>query len=389
MIRRFSQYSLRKIGISRRDFSNIDAVDEDPTKWIPAPKGIEACKLHQNPREELGQLKFKYNASSFHNALAESRNTEKPVLIVFHELSGSADAITFGKTVLSHPLLIEAAESMFVTMFVDMAGTNPDDVQIISRYHENRHNDTVVRIVNGNGKDLAVRLEGRCCSVGKIARAMREALERKNLQVPTYLKFLETEYLARVHLPSQASRGIAKEIVFKTEAATKAEIDFAELDGIIDVECGNLCGSRAVKVTYNSEVIDCKAILLHAIFHLDVDTVYWTNWYEMMAMQSDLEMDAKPNFVELGSSTFTRGKNPKNFLRTTLLRYVPLTSLQALQANLAISKNHREVALNILSPRQLAILEAVERKIPRRETVDVGISEAWKRLARDGVFDWS
>jgi hypothetical protein len=158
---------------------------------------------------------------------------------------------------------------------------------------------------------------------------------------------------------------------------------------VIDVECGNLCGSRAVKVTYNHHVIDCKAVFFHAIFHMDIETVYWTNWYEMMAMQSGLEMDAKPNFVELNSNIFTRGKNPKNFLRTTLLRYVPLTALQALQANLAISKNNRELALNILSPRQLAILEAVERKIPRRETVNVGISDAWKRLARDGVFDWS
>ena len=381
--------NLRKIGISRRDISNIDAEHDDATKWIPAPKGIEACKLQQNTREELGQLKFKYNASSFQNALEESRDTEKPVLIVFHEILGSADAIAFGKTVLSHPLLIEAAESMFVTVLVDMAGTNPDDVQIISRYHENRHNDTVVRIVNGKGNDLVARLEGRRCSIGDIVKSMRGALERKQLQVPIYLTFLEMEYLARVHTPSPASRGPAKEIVFKTEATTKAEIDFAELNGVIDVECGNLCGSRAVKVTYNSEVIDCKALLLHAIFHMDIETVYWTNWYEMMAMQSGLEMDAKPNFVELNSNIFTRGKNPKNFLRTTLLRYVPLTALQALQANLAISKNNRELALNILSPRQLAILEAVERKIPRRETVNVGISDAWKRLARDGVFDWS
>jgi hypothetical protein len=285
--------------------------------------------------------------------------------------------------------LIEAAESMFITVLVDMAGTNPDDDLIIARYHDNRHNDTVVRIVNGKGNDLAIRLEGKCCSVGNIARAMRGALERKELQVPNYLKFLEAEYLARVDVPCQASRG-AKEIVFKTEATTKAEIDFAELNGVIDVECGYLCGSRAVKVTYNSEVIDCKSLLFHAIFHMDVETVYWTNWFEIMAVQSDLDMmDAKPKLVELGSNRFTRGKDPKNFLRTTLLRYVPLTSLQALQANLAISKNHRELALNMLSPRQLAILEAVERKIPRRETVNVGIADAWNRLARDGVFDWN
>ena len=381
--------SLRKIGISRRDVFNIEAEPEDATTWIPAPKGIEACKLHQNTHEELGQLKFRYNASSFQNALEESRSTDKPVLVVFHDIRASATAIAFGKTVLSHPLLIEAAESMFVTVLVDMAGTNPDDVQIISKYHENRHNDTVVRIVNGKGNDLAIRLEGSCCSVGNIARAMRGALERKELQVPNYLKFLEAEYSARVDVPCQASRG-AKEIVFKTEATTKAEIDFAELNGVIDVECGYLCGSKAVKVTYNHDVIDCKAIFFHAIFHLDIESVHCTDTDQKTSIDVQLgKVDSPPKLVELGSNRFTRGKHPKHFLRTTLLRYVPLTSLQALQANLAVSKNRFEFIDEVLSPRQLAILEAVERKIPRRETVNVGIADAWKRLARDGVFDWN
>ena len=57
-------------------------------------------------------------------------------------------------------------------------------------------------------------------------------------------------------------------------------------------------------------------------------------------------------------------------------------------ANLAISKNLPEDANDVLSPRQLAILEAVEIKSPRKETVDVAITEAWNRLERDGVYDW-
>ncbi|KAI2513496.1 hypothetical protein MHU86_970 [Fragilaria crotonensis] len=110
----------------------------------------------------------------------------------------------------------------------------------------------------------------------------------------------------------------------------------------------------------------------------------------MQALQSEFgNLDAPPLLDELGSAPFSRGKDPKHFLRTTLLRYVPLTSLQALRANLAISRNEHEDVDELLSPRQLAILEAVETRRPRLETVDVEISDAWTRLESDGVFDWS
>lgn len=389
MIRQVSRrLSLKSLSSSLRDLSGSRHEERDV--WVPYPKGIDACVLRRNKSETLGRLTFKYDAKSFPHALEESRYTDKPVLLLFQATQGAPDAVAMGESVLSHPLLIEAIESLFIPVFVDVAGVSPDDVQLLARYHENCHRGTVIRIVNSKGHDLAVKLEGSRCSVGNIAKAMREALDRKTLQVPKYLKLLEEEHLALVDVPSKTVRTTARVVVVTTKATKKAEIGFAELSGVIAVECGKISGTRAVKVTYNPDVIDCKAVFLHAIFHVFVESVYWTDMDQMVSLQSQvLKVDNPPSLEQLGSTPFSRGKDPKHFLRTTLLRYVPLTALQALQANLAISKNQHELLDDLLSPRQLAIFEAVETKRPRRETVDVAIAEAWRKLQKDGVFTWN
>ena len=381
---------MRDVVGSRRDLSTSQTVDENAHSWIPAPKGIAACKLQKNKNEALGRLNFKYVASSFRSALDESRDTDKPVILFFQAMHGAPDAVAMGKSVLSHPLLIEAAESLFITVVVDIEGTTPDDAQLLARYHENCHHGTVVRILNCKGHDLAVKLEGGRCSVGNIARAMRGVLDRKALTVPIYLKLLETEYFDPVVAPSKVLPAAPSVIFFKTKQSTEAEIDFAEVDGVVTVQCGKIYRSTAVKVIHNPDVIDCKAVLSHAMSVMTVESVCWTNERQMLMLQSELELlDTTLLLQEFRSGSFSGGKDPKHYLRTTLLRYVPLTSLQALQANLAISKNELELVDNLLSPRQLAILEAVETKRPRRETVDVEILDAWTRLEGDGVFAWS
>jgi hypothetical protein len=379
-------------GISRKSLSSSIRSQtrtlEDQGEWVPAPKGIESCVLRRNKNEALGRLNFKHDASSFQLALEESRHTGKPVLLIFQATNGAPDAVAMGTSVLSHPLLIEAAESLFIPVFVDITGTSPDDVQLLARYHENRHHDTVVRIVNCKGNDLAVKLEGSRCSVGNIARAMRDVLDRKSSEVPNYLRLLEEERRALVDVPSKAVRTTAKVIVFTTKATKNAEISFAELNGVIAVECGKLTGRRAVKVTYDPEVIDCKAVFLHALFHVYVESVYWTDHQQKISVQSQLlKVDDPPFLDELGATPFSRGKDPKHFLRTTLLRYVPLTSLQALKANLAVSKDQLNLVDDLLSPRQLTILKAVETRRPRKETIDVSISDAWRQVQEDRVVD--
>ena len=376
--------------LSRRDIlgSRRDLL-EHANEWVPAPKGIAGCKLQKNKNEALGCLCVKFDASSFEQALEESKETDKPVLIIFQIFHGVPAAVAIGKTVLSHPLLIEAADSLFITVSVDVGGTTQHDVRLLSRYHESRNHETAIHIVNSKGQDLVLKLEGSRCSIGNVAKAMRGVLERKALKVPTYLKLLEAEFIARDEAHTKIAQREANVIAFRTKQIEKIETLIAELNGVVAIECGTIGRGVVVKVTYNPAIVDCKSIVVQALSMGGIETVYWSDPRQVKALESELKLlDVPPQLDELGPKSVGRSKDSKHYLRKTLLRFLPLTSLQALQANLAISRNQNELIDDLLSPRQLAILEAVETKRPRRDTVDIEIIDAWEKLDRDGIFDW-
>ena len=64
---------------------------------------------------EVGVVRWQRD---FDAALAKSRTSQKPVLVLFQEVPGCAGCQTFGKTVLSNPLLVEAIETEFVPVVV-------------------------------------------------------------------------------------------------------------------------------------------------------------------------------------------------------------------------------------------------------------------------------
>jgi hypothetical protein len=119
MLRRVRVLSMRDVGAIRSDLCSSHMGDGDARQWVPAPKGIAACRLKKNKNEALGRLNFKYDASSFRLALDESRDTDKPVILFFQAMHGAPDAVVVGQSVLSHPLLIEAATQFSSSVFVN------------------------------------------------------------------------------------------------------------------------------------------------------------------------------------------------------------------------------------------------------------------------------
>lgn len=72
-------------------------------------------------------------------------------------------------------------------------------------------------------------------------------------------------------------------------------------------------------------------------------------------------------------------KEPKYYLSKTLLRFVPMTRMQFTKINAQLkSKNH----LDLLSPRQIKVLEAVKKnpKKPWPPVIDQDPTAAWRRI---------
>src|SRR5262245_32481090 len=65
--------------------------------------------------KELGDIKFGRDLDA---ALAQSKASSRPVLILFDEIPGCATCTGYGETVLKQPLLVEAAETLFIPVAI-------------------------------------------------------------------------------------------------------------------------------------------------------------------------------------------------------------------------------------------------------------------------------
>ena len=395
--RKFS--SRRLISVSKRDLFEEDDQEEDQTtvcEVLPAPKGIEKCILCPNSHQELGLLRFHFTGDMFEEAKEEAKSYEKPILIVFQEIPGSAECLEFGRTTLSHPLLVEAAEELFITMVVNSVSTSGGESEVLKRYHEQHLNCPVVRIVNEKGQDLVLRLEDEECTTSGIAKAMAKALERTKQTVPEYLKLLGSDEFSSLHSRKHhhsRTKTRLRHATMEVADLVQAELEFAEMNGVLATEIGQVGSHQVIKVVYNSKTVSFRRVVRRGLFVCEVLGVFYETEDEKIEAQAELDKFGATSTVLhlLAPKTKLKPHNDgKHYILQNQMRNVPLTRLQASKINLALSQPKGELqAYAILSPRQMAILEAVETKPPKRHVIDVDIGLAWETLQKCGVFNWN
>lgn len=97
---------------------------------------------------------------------------------------------------LSHPLVIEAAETLFTPVVVHNNTSGDDDARWRKHFNEPAWNYPVVRILDHDKKDLVNRIS-RDYTVEGLVRGMIEALERAKKDVPEWLRLLAVEEKSR------------------------------------------------------------------------------------------------------------------------------------------------------------------------------------------------
>jgi len=114
--------------------------------------GKAAAAVEQ--RIELGQIRWGRDLDA---AKAASKKSGKPVLVLFQEVPGCLTCQNFGRVVLRHPLLVEAAESAFepVLVYNNRKGWDAD---VLRSFNEPSWNNPVVRYLDSDGRDLVKSL---------------------------------------------------------------------------------------------------------------------------------------------------------------------------------------------------------------------------------------
>jgi len=331
----------------------------------------EFFKVEGWENEESGVLR--YQTSTLGQAKKESLRSKKPILCC--EVVVSCGTRTPMCDVFRHPLIVEAAESMFITLYVE-------------EFSECRRGSTSVRVLNGRGQDVVKQVSGDGLSLASVTTLMIDAAESYKKPIPVYLQLLQEEACGRTRMGRVSDR-VDQQAVFGMKDDTRqAEADFAGLGGVLSTRTGYLGNQQVIRVTYDSTRLCFDDLVRFALQRKFANTIFYKTADEKTGATVELEEmdDQETQLVSLDRTPIKPHLDPKHFLRTTMLRFVPLTDLQATRANRLVSRGVFNEAMQLLSPRQGMILmqsmqNASQGKGQKNEFVDVPITKAWKQLS--------
>ena len=206
---------------------------------VAAVLGASAPIPQQSNPQELGRVNW---GRDLDTALAESAKTGKPTLVLFQEIPGCQTCRDFGRSPMSHPLLVEAIETEFVPVAV--YNNRPGrDAEILKEYGEPPWNFPVMRFVDAGGGDILPRRE-RIWDAGSVARRLIEALTAAGREPPAYLRLAATEVA-----PGQVAKA-----TFAMHCFWEGEARLGALDGVLATRAGWLEGNEVVEVVFDPTV---------------------------------------------------------------------------------------------------------------------------------------
>ena len=279
--------------------------------------------------EELGQVHW---YRDYDKAIAVAAKEDKDVLLLFQEVPGCSTCRNYGHNVLSHPLIVEAIESLFVPLAI-FNNKGGKDKKILDKYREPSWNNPVVRIVDEQGVDVVKRI-GNDYSALTLCKRMIASLLKSKKQVPEYLTLLKQE------LDRLVSSEI-KEKTYKMYCFWSGEKALGALDGVLSTQAGFSNYSEVVKVQYDSRLIQEDQLTAYA--------------------KKNACSPLKSNSYKLAS------KDVHYYLQHTDYKYLPLTEVQKTKINSALG--NRKATQVFLSPRQKERLKQIQKGAFKKENV--------------------
>lgn len=321
-----------------------------------------------NP-DELGYVNW---LRDYREAAKDAREQDKLILILFQEVPGCNTASGYGINVLRHPLIVEAIETLFVPLAV-YNNESGDDAEALRSFGEPAWNNPVVRIVDADKAGYAPRLSGDYTQAG-LVNNMIQALEKKNEDVPLYLRLLAAEL--------DAVRSGTDTAVIAMSCFWSGEGSLGAKKGVVSTRPGFMGGMEVVEVEYDPNVLTYGDLIMSARADRVADTVFTNDGHESEIAAGILgDQSVKP------ISAFRPDRTPKYYLSNSLYRHVPMTKTQASRVNAFLSR--RVLPDSVLSPRQLDILTMVKSSPdadwPDEATNAQDITTAWRRVI--SVYD--
>ncbi len=299
-----------------------------------------------NPSSNPKELGLVHWQRDFDKALAESKSTGKPVLVLFQEIPGCMTCVRFGEAPLSHPLLVEAIETLFIP--VAIYNNRPGkDAEILRRYDEPPQNFSVVRFLNATGKDIIPRQDNIWTTEG-IATRMIAALRAANREAPKSLTLAAQETV-----PADAQK-----TTFAMHCYWTGEAKLGALDGVLSTRPGWLNDKEVVEVVFDPKTISYPALVTKAAAMECADTVF-AHTDEHFGQAGKIVGDRVQRLPAPGRDIPETER--KYYLKNSAYRDLALTPLQALRVNAALGEGQDPSPW--LSPKQLEQVKSTQGRI--------------------------
>lgn len=311
---------------------------------------------------ELGEVHWLRNMNE---ALAFAKQKDRPVFILFQEVPGCATCRNYGQNVLSHPLIVEAIETLFIPLAI-YNNKQGEDAKVLKYFKEPSWNNPVVRIVNSEKQDIIPRVNGNYSQLG-LVDAMLQALHLNGLAAPKYLELLAEELRAEVLGTEKAT--------FSMYCFWTGEGTYGKLDGVIATKPGFMDGREVVEVEYNPGTISYEELMKEGQNARCASKAY-THSAEQQKMAQKILGKAST------AKSFRPDREPKYYLSKTAYRFIPMTATQAARANSLVGTNKSPA--DILSPRQLELYKFIKTHsdLPWKNLIGQDISIAWKQVEK-------
>ncbi|GJM36516.1 MAG: hypothetical protein DHS20C18_55170 [Saprospiraceae bacterium] len=315
---------------------------------------------------ELGKVQWQ---RQFDQALDAAKQNGKPLFILFQEVPGCATCRNYGQQVLSHPLLVEAIETLFVPLAIHN-NKQGADAKVLKYYGEPAWNNPVVRIVGADRQDLIPRLNGNYSRLG-LVEAMIFALQRAEQDIPAYLELLREEWQA-AHLGTETA-------TLSMYCFWTGEKTYGQLDGVVRTQAGFMHGREVVEVEYNPTVVSLESLIEKGKAASCADQVFVANVDQKNKAAKAIDQ----NKIKT-SSSFRPDSEPKYYLSKTHYQYVPMTELQAARANALVGQGKSPE--QVLSIRQREMADYVRQHSSKlwKSRIGEGFLEAWEDMERGG-----
>jgi len=258
--------------------------------------------------------------------------------------------VNFGREPLSHPLLLEAIETLFVPLAIH--NNKPGaDARVLKRYEEPAWNNPVIRFFAPDGKELLPRKD-RVWSSGAVAGRMLAALNKTDRGTPGYLR-LAAEELGAVDV---------ERAVFAMHCFWQGEAALGGQEGVLATRAGWLAGLEIVEVRFDPRRVAYAELVRVAKTFDCTERVFATTEVQLKVARELVGDRAKLNRT---LPTDAKASDQKYYLRRSSLNLASLTPLQATRVNAALA-NHGDAAA-FLSPRQLELAAESRREAPESE----------------------